>query len=468
MIFTELRFLGFFLLVFAVHWALRHNGWRKLWLLASSYFFYAAWDWRFLSLILLSTSVAFGTGLLMSRSVGVRSRKQWLVLSIATNLGVLGAFKYFDFFIESGRVVLAAVGLPASVHTLGIILPVGISFYTFQTLSYSIDVYRGRLPATRKALDLALYIGFFPQLVAGPIVRATDFLPHLTRRRSFAGVRVRACLVLFLVGFIKKAGISDTIAPGVDRYFADPAAYTALGAWIGVLFYAVQIYCDFSGYSDMAIACAGLLGYNLCTNFRFPYLASSVAEFWQRWHISLSSWLRDYLYIPLGGNRGSRLFIYRNLMLTMLLGGLWHGAAWRFVIWGGLHGAALVASREWSRWVRPTGAWAAALPVLGALATFYWVCVAWIFFRAPDLETAFTVVRSFVLLESPGAKSLGTPYLLLFGGLAALHWVGYRRWFSGLWERIPAGLFAPAYGVACAVALAFVRPHTMPFIYFQF
>ena len=265
--------------------------------------------------------------------------------------------------------------------TLSIVLPVGISFYTFQTLSYSIDIYAGRLQPQKSLLDLATFVAFFPQLVAGPIVRAADFLPQLAIARSFSQVNVRACLILFMVGFFKKACVSDNLAPIVDRYFSAPETYNALSSWIGVLSYTVQIYCDFSGYSDMAIACAGLLGYELCVNFDFPYLASSITDFWRRWHISLSTWLKDYLYIPLGGNRGGQLFTYRNLMLTMVLGGLWHGAAWTFVVWGALHGGALIAHKEWKKLM--TSRAAATKPknsLWPILLTFYWVCITWVFF----------------------------------------------------------------------------------------
>ena len=349
MIFTELRFLGFLAIVLAVHWTLRSAWTRKLWLLEASYLFYGLWDWRFLSLIFGSTALDYLVGLKLEGNDDGRSRKRWITLSVIANLGLLGVFKYTNFFLDSAIRFANALGLEASPHVLGIVLPVGISFYTFQTMSYSLDVYRRNLRAVRDPLDFALFVTFFPQLVAGPIVRAVDFLPQLEVPKFWRDVRVRACLTLFLVGYVKKACIGDNVATLVDPYFDKPGTFDALGAWTAVLYYAVQIYCDFSGYSDMAIATAGLFGYELRLNFDFPYLASSIRDFWRRWHMSLSSWLRDYLYIPLGGNRGSRLFQHRNLLLTMLLGGLWHGAGWNFVIWGALHGGALVVHREWER-----------------------------------------------------------------------------------------------------------------------
>jgi alginate O-acetyltransferase complex protein AlgI len=304
MIFTELSFLAFFALVFGVHWWLTSHRARKLWLLAASYFFYGAWDWRFLSLIVGSTALDYVVGLRLEGNDDERSRKRWIALSVVANLGLLGVFKYANFFLDSAIRLASALGFEASPHVLGIVLPVGISFYTFQTMSYSLDVYRRELRAVRDPLDFALFVTFFPQLVAGPIVRAIDFLPQLERVRVWRDVRVRACATLFLVGYVKKACIGDNVAELVDPYFKDPALYDALSAWIAVLFYAVQIYCDFSGYSDMAIATAGLFGYELRLNFDFPYFAASIRDFWRRWHMSLSSWLRDYLYIPLGGSRG--------------------------------------------------------------------------------------------------------------------------------------------------------------------
>jgi alginate O-acetyltransferase complex protein AlgI len=469
MIFSELRFLAFFAFVFGVHWALRSNTARKRFLLLVSYAFYAAWDVRFLSLILLSTFVDYFVG----RALGApgrsdRSRKRLLATSVVVNLGLLGVFKYCDFFVSSAAALLAWLGLGVSFETLGIVLPVGISFYTFQTMSYTLDVYAGKLAPRKRLLDIALFVAFFPQLVAGPIVRAKTYLPQLDEARSFARVPVRACLVLFLTGLIKKSCVSDNLSPFVDEYFAAPEQYTALSAWIAVLLYAVQIYCDFSGYSDMAIACAGLLGYRLCANFAFPYCALSITDFWRRWHISLSSWLRDYLYIPLGGNRGTKWFTYRNLMWTMLLGGLWHGAAWRFVVWGGLHGLALIAAREWSARVRRESLPFLVARFLGRPLTFYWVCLAWIFFRAQDMDAAWTTVKSYVLLRSPGTAQLDPVLLLVFAALALVHVAEFKATWTAALERIPRPVFAVGYALAFHAALLFFPANVQPFIYFQF
>ena len=343
MLFTELRFLAFFLVVFAVHWTLRGLRTRKTWLLLCSYAFYAGWDWRFLGLILGSTLVDYFAGIGIQDAKTDSHRRWWLRLSLVANLGILGFFKYYDFFVESAGSLLQAFGFEPHLSTLGLILPVGISFFTFQTMSYSLDIYYRRLEPTRSLLDVALFVGFFPQLVAGPIVRASEFLPQLKRRPVFQDIAFRSALLLFLLGFIKKSCISDNLAPMVDAYYADPTLYAASAAWIAVPGYAIQVYCDFSGYSDMAIACASMLGYRLCLNFDGPYLATSLRDLWRRWHISLSTWLRDYLFIPLGGSRGGSFATGRNLAITMVLGGLWHGAAWKYVICGGLHGVGLVA-----------------------------------------------------------------------------------------------------------------------------
>ena len=468
MLFVEFRFFWFFLAVFAVYWSLRENRTRKIWLLLCSYFFYACWNWKFLFLIMASSALDYLVGTMLARTQDPRARRGWLTLSLCANLGTIAFFKYYNFFVTSAAALLAWLGLHPSLHTLNIIIPVGVSFYTFHSMSYTIDVYREKLKPVSNILDLACFIGFFPQMVAGPIVRASAFLPQLQAIRRFADVDGRGALVLFLTGFIKKACIADAVAPFVDRYFDAPWNFTAASAWVAVLFYAVQIYCDFSGYTDMAIATAGLLGYKLPVNFRFPYFAKNISDFWHRWHISLSSWLRDYLYIPLGGNRGPGWFVYRNIMVTMLLGGLWHGGAWTFVIWGGLHGLALIVHREW---VRGTGENPLAQSLTRWLAwpgTVYWVCVAWIFFRAVDLPHAAPALRSFLFLPSAGTQDLGAWMLWIVAALGFVHWLNFRGTFSNWWRRPPAPVFAAGYGCAFAVVLLFIPPHYAPFIYFQF
>ena len=503
MLFVEFRFLFFFLLVFGVHWALRGNTSRKLWLLVANHFFYACffigeplpfwenltgghWDklppgWWFPAVLWASTCMDYAVGLGLGNSKTEGRRRAWLLASILANLGVLCFFKYFNFFLTSASAFLSWFGLPASDWTLQIILPYGVSFYTFQSMSYSIDVYRRRLEPVRSFLDLAFFISFFPQLVAGPIVRAMTFLPQVFEKRVWARVDVRACLALFFLGFVKKACISENVAPVVDALFADPQKYNLFSTWIGVLFYAVQIYCDFSGYTDMALATARLLGYELTVNFSFPYFAQHITEFWRRWHISLSTWLRDYLYISLGGNRGTKLFTYRNLMLTMLLGGLWHGASWTFVIWGGLHGLALIVHREWQRLTENAGtAFQTVMRWIAVPLTFYRICITWIFFRSQDIKdadghvtrtgfkTASTILDSFVLFDSHGKRAFAVESLWVFAALAAVHWLNSRGMLATWWRRIPSWAFAALLGAGTAVALFFVPAKYKAFIYFQF
>jgi alginate O-acetyltransferase complex protein AlgI len=463
MLFTELRFLVFFAVVFTVYWSIRSLGMRKAWLLSTSYFFYAAWDWRFLSLILLSTGIDYAVGRALERPHPQPSRRFWLVLSLVGNLSILGVFKYLNFFIASAESLLSVFGLEPGNRTLSIVLPIGISFYTFQSMSYTIDVYRGRIPIVRNPIDFALYISFFPQLVAGPIVRASAFLPQLRESKRFAQIPFRACLGLFLVGFIKKACIADNIAVVVDEVYGLPGAYSAASVAIATLFFAVQLYCDFSGYSDMAIATARLLGFDLPINFAFPYFAANPAQFWRRWHISLSTWIRDYLYIPLGGNRGSRWFNVRNLMIAMVLGGLWHGAGWNFAIWGTLHGAVLSA-RVGLRSVLPA---AGRIPApVGMLLTFGLWTFSMIFFRAETLADAGTLLGS--LFGAGGERSINTSLALSFIPLALAHWLAYRRTFSDWIARSPDWLYALVYAAIAAHALALVPMEHRPFIYFQF
>jgi alginate O-acetyltransferase complex protein AlgI len=468
-LFVELRFLPFFLVVFASYWGLRGARARKLWLLLASLVFYGAWDWRFLGLLLFSTGLDYRVGLALERP-GAR-RRAWLALSLAGNLGLLAFFKYFAFFTDSAVALLQALGFQAHRPTLAVLLPVGISFYTFQTLSYTLDIYRGNLRATRSLTDFALFVCFFPQLVAGPIVRATEFLPQLGTPKSLARVDGRAAAALFLVGYFKKACVSDTLAPVVDRFFEAPAAFDVLSAWTAVLVYAAQIYCDFSGYSDMAIALAALLGYELGRNFARPYLACGITDFWRRWHVSLSSWLRDYLYVPLGGNRGGRWRTYRNLLLTMLLGGLWHGAAWTFVAWGGLHGLALAVARVWRERAGPDPLARPWRRAVAWLVTLYFVCLCWVFFRAQDFADAWTTVRSLVLLDARGPERLERGTLVLLALLLALHALsasalGAR--FVRVTRAVPLWSFSLAYGAAVALVLSLVPANPRPFIYFQF
>ncbi|MDG1049856.1 MAG: MBOAT family O-acyltransferase [Planctomycetota bacterium] len=466
MLFVELRFLAFFGLVLAVSWALRRNRARKAWLLLASYAFYAAWDWRFLGLILLSTVVDGVAGRRIHAAGDEEApRRAWLCVSLAVNLGILVTYKYFDFFAGSLNGLLTWLGVGSSLPVLNLVLPVGISFYTFQTLSYSLDIYRRQLAPARSALDLALFVAFFPQLVAGPIVLAKEFLPQLAERARWSSVDARAALVLFFVGFVKKSCFSDALSPYVDAVHLAPEAVTTAGAWLSAAAFAAQIYCDFSGYTDMAIACAALLGYTLPTNFRAPYLTRSVGSFWTHWHITLGRWFREYLYFPLGGNRRGPARSALNLFLVFLVSGLWHGAAWTFVLWGSIHGAfvALERTRLGHRLTR--------LPMVPALVyvNLVWM-VSMVIFRAPDLDGATTLLGTMFTHLGPASDALPIPPWLgpCLVGAFAVHILWQRLQVSRRWAALPAPIFGLTMGVAVAVALPWVTANPAPYIYFAF
>ena len=344
MLFNSTAFLTLLAFVVGVYYFFGRRGQNGLLLLAS-YVFYGWWDWRFCSLLLFSSVLDYVAADKIKKVRAKKRKKEWLYFSLAGNLGVLGLFKYFDFFSQSLQDLLGIYGVQADWPTLHIILPIGISFYTFQSMAYTIDVYRGKLRPIKNFLNFALYVSFFPQLVAGPIERADHLLPQLNRKREADFNRICEGLLLMLIGFVRKIAIADYLAPIVDQTFSNFQTQSSGVLVAGLLMFSLQIYADFAGYSDIARGSAKILGIDLRVNFDQPYFSKSFSEFWRRWHISLSSWLRDYLYIPLGGNQGSVKSTGRNLMLTMLLGGLWHGASWTFVVWGGLHGVYLALER---------------------------------------------------------------------------------------------------------------------------
>ena len=377
MAFSNPRFLLFLGLLLVLLQVLPGNTTKKRGLALASCLFYATWDWRYLGLLLLVSVIDYVASWRIYESSSPRLRRLWLWTSLGSNLGILAYFKYANFFLENTSGFLGMFG--AQVPALNVLLPVGISFYTFKTMSYTVDVYRGELKPCASWLDYATFVTFFPELIAGPIVRASIFLPQLSRRIGPSVSRFAEGGSLFVLGLVKKLLIADQMAVVADAVFASPGTYSSPTVWCGLLAYGFQIYCDFSGYSDMAIGTAKMIGYDLPENFNMPYLATSISDFWRRWHMTLSHWLRDYLYVPLGGNRAGRLNTYRNLILTMLLGGLWHGASWNFVLWGGVHGLGLAAHKLWKEYTQGKKLmpdWA------GLVLTFAFVTLAWVPFRS--------------------------------------------------------------------------------------
>lgn len=471
MIFNSLLYAAFLPAVVALYWVLPHRA--RLWLLlAAGYTFYGWWDVRFLGLLMLSTVVDYVLAQRIDSAHDDTKRKRLLWLGVVINLGILGTFKYANFFVDSANRLLDTIGIGDHVNwSLSLILPVGISFYTFQSMSYTFDVYRRRTKPCSDPLVYAVFVSFFPQLVAGPIERAHHMLPQYeTPRRPPDRDGIRGALLLIGQGLFKKVCIADALAATVAQGFGQPGRSGSLALLISVYAFALQIYADFSGYTDIARGSARLFGVELMRNFESPYLSRNITEFWRRWHISLSNWLRDYLYVPLGGNRGTSWAITRNLLITMLLGGLWHGAAWTFGVWGLLHGLFLAAHRPFrgrsmSYETQPLR-WLDALPIIG---TFHLVCLAWIFFRAVSFDQAWAVLSGILALRG---GSLDVNDVLLVGIAAAFTValdMGQRR--SGRQTvvlQLPALTRGALYGLAAAGVLVFSGGAPVPFIYFQF
>ena len=472
MIFNSLGFIVFFAIVLAAHslplpWRV-----KKFNLVVASYFFYGAWNPPFALLLLWSTVIDWVLAKGMERTDRPGVRRGLLVASLVTNLGLLGFFKYGGFLLENTVAILGAMGIAYHPPEWSIILPVGISFYTFQTLSFTIDVYRRELAAGDSFLDYAFFVSFFPQLVAGPIVRAADFLPQTREPKQATSRQFGWGMALLVLGLVEKTILADTLlAPTADAVYAAAGQVGRVDAWIGTLAFAGQIFFDFAGYSTCAIGAALCLGFVLIDNFRFPYAAVGFSDFWRRWHISLSTWLRDYLYIPLGGNRQGPRRTQINLMLTMLLGGLWHGAAWKFVFWGGLHGAYLVGERHLRRWGE---GWRWSADRLGRVAlgglTFGLVCFAWVFFRAASLGDAGRLIRA-MTVGAPDQFGVGAGNGITVVSVMALLLAG--QWWlrdsslEAAWSRLPSWS-RPMILAGLLLILAFVPGDDRAFIYFQF
>jgi len=470
MLFPTLDFLLFFLVVAAAMALLdRRFTAKKAMLVGASYFFYAQWDWRFCFLLATSTAISYAAGLLLGRTRRERSRRLVLAAGVSLHLFILGVFKYLDFLTLSANRLAHLLGLEHELPFVEILLPVGISFFTFHGISYVTDVYRRDVAVCRAPLDMALYMSFFPQLIAGPIVRAAYFLPQLARP-SDQPIPIAGALLLILGGMVKKVIVANYLATGlVDPVFAAPDNYGGPDLLLATYGYAVQIYCDFSGYTDIAIAIAALCGFRFPRNFNQPYRAARLREFWQRWHISLSTWLRDYLYKPLGGSRHGRLNTYRNLMITMLLGGIWHGAAWKFVMWGALHGGGLAVERMCQPWLgqRPASPLGRAV---SWFVVFHFVCFAWIFFRAEDFTVAGIFIAGLGAGWSAGVQQAQPAMVALIAiGMAGqfLPPGSFERAGRAL-QQVPYWGLGAATGIALAAINALGPEGIAPFIYFRF
>jgi D-alanyl-lipoteichoic acid acyltransferase DltB (MBOAT superfamily) len=467
MLFNSIEFL-YFLPAVLLGAALLPQPWKNRFLLVASYFFYGSWDWRFLALIFLTSAVDYNVGKVLYRIEAPQQRRRLLLISVCVNLGILAFFKYFNFFINSAAALLETAGLHPSIPVLRIILPVGISFYTFQSMSYVIDIYRRQLTPAPGFLQYALFVSYFPQLVAGPIERASRLLPQVLSPARITPGRINFAISLLVIGYAKKVLIADTVAPEVDRIFASPEEMSAGMLLRGAYLFALQIYGDFSGYSDIARGVSELFGVRLMINFNQPYLSLSITEFWRRWHISLSTWLRDYLYIPLGGNRHGRWMTYRNLMLTMLIGGLWHGANWTFVVWGGLHGVWLAAERALGIGQEDGKGRLAPMDLLRGALTFHLVVLGWIFFRAPNVEAAFTYLGG--IAELTGLSDIGWLPLAMAAALVLIDLPQRLTDEHAAMLRVPWWIRSPVYASVCLLTLGRLLwgGGETPFIYFQF
>lgn len=499
MIFSSVEFFVFFAIVLLLMTFIKSSRIKRGILLISSYYFYAYWDYRFAFLMFVLTYVNYYVGLKIESSKNLRIKRKWLIGSIVFNLSVLGFFKYFNFFIDSANGLLNFFNV--KLPFLEIILPIGISFITFEVMSYTIDVYRDINKSAKSFWDFALLVAFFPHLIAGPILKPKQFLPEIEHDITITWQNLNYGIQIFLLGLVRKIVIADRLAMFVDPVFKSPQDFSSITLWLAVIAYAIQIYCDFCGYTDMAIGAARCLGFYVPKNFDIPYISQNVTEFWRRWHISLSTWLRDYLYIPLGGNRKGKRRQYINLLITMLLGGLWHGASWNFVVWGGLHGTALAIHKIYVEHIRKeekvnkstelnfknqalSNASTTQMAILGFVnpvyltsylysflawfVTIVFVCLTWVFFRSTDFSISSLIIQKmFYLTNSTGINWYATSLLIAIPTLMVSDYVGSQlnkdvklqlNTFKGLFV-----LFFVVFG------LIFLAPqNSSPFIYFQF
>ena len=473
MLFNSSTFIIFFIFVYSAYVLLKKNcRWQNYLLLVSSYVFYGWWNWKFLGLLLLSTAIDFFIGKKIDYASNKKTRKIFLALSIAANLIILGFFKYFNFFSESFISLMNAVGLQADAITLKIILPVGISFYTFQTMSYTIDIYRNKIKHCDNFIDFAIFVSFFPQLVAGPIERAANLLPQIRKPRIMKAEQIYAASFLLIWGYLKKIVIADNVGPVSDKIFDNYADFFGADLLLGVIAFSIQIYCDFSAYSDIARGISKLMGFELMINFKLPYFAINPRDFWNRWHISLSSWLRDYLYIPLGGNKKGLKNTYANLFLTMSIGGLWHGAAWNFVIWGAFHGIILIAHRIFERLSNNF------FPVLEKnnhmtitlkiITMFFLTLTGWMIFRSSSTAEIVHFIRNFGFYFSD--TTLNSFFIIVFYSLPLfiVQLIQYLKKDLLFITKLPVPAVAFTYAVMLIWIFTFGSRKSVEFIYFQF
>jgi len=509
MSFASVIFLLFVPIVFGLHWFCANRHWQNAILLVASYVFYGWWDWRFCGLILATSLLDYFIAILIERTSVDSTRRALLILSVSTHIGVLAYFKYYNFFTDSLAIALSGLGVDINTTSRNVILPVGISFYTFQSMSYAIDVYRREVRATQSVIEYLTFVSFFPQLVAGPIERARDLLPQFGRVRIFEQRAAVTGCHLLLWGFAKKMILADNLGAVVDDVYSRPALASAPELAWATLAFAFQIYADFSGYSDIAAGLGHLFGITLSRNFIYPYFSRSPIEFWRRWHVTLSSWMRDYIFIPLGGSRGTPCLALRSILLTFLISGLWHGADWRFVAWGGLHGLGVAFVHLWrsirrhSRWPKSLR-WsgpesylmsstdpaatsnADTLPVterhsrisaiIQGLLTFTFVCLGWLLFRAHDIGEAVLIFRRLTLgwLDGSAFQAIGSLlhvhgiWMMVLGTFVLVEWLGRRRWNPVAWECLPRTIRWAGYSGVVWMILLFGTKRSTEFVYFQF
>lgn len=469
MLFNTIECFIFVFIVLITYWSIPKK-YQNILLLVASYVFYGWWDYRFCSLLLISTIVDYSCGIGLSKSDNLIHRKLILTVSLLVNLGLLCFFKYFNFFVDSAENLLHTIGMNADYPTLKIVMPVGISFYTFQTLSYTIDTYFGKQKPTKNLINFAVFVAYFPQLVAGPIERSRRLLPQIENTKKISQQQLKEGIELIIIGLVKKVVIADVVASHVTSIFSNPSIFSSTELLLGIYLFSIQIYCDFSGYSSIARGISKLLGIELVQNFWHPYFSASFKEFWQRWHISLSQWLRDYVYIPLGGNRKGECRTYLNLLFTMLIGGLWHGANWTFVFWGFLHATYLIIERILNKLLHPVSIDHSniILKFLKGIVIFHLVAFAWIFFRAPSLHAACKYISGFFV--GSNVFNLGLTTTVVFAIVTMLLVDLPQRFYN---SQLCISKFHPVFrGITYAITTVLIiltwdRDYT-PFIYFQF